>query len=476
MTPNSLANLLRLHEESTLREQVRTSLVDWATEVLAPSGLTPSTHHRYLLAHLDLITRGDLKRLMVLMPPGSAKSTYASVIFPVWWFIQHPRTSIIAASHTAALVEHFSRRIHGLIEDHHHTVGYELDYDCRAAGHWRTTTGGEYYAAGVRGAIAGRRADLVIIDDPIKSMAEAESAKQRRYIWDWYNADLTPRLKPDARVVLVMTRWHEQDLGGQLLSRDGDNWRVLRLPAIAESGDPIGRPPGAPLWPDWESHEALVKKRSVVGSKVWSALFQQMPQLPGERLFKLKALQTFPREHAPGYRVIRTVRAWDLAATAVSGHHDPDWTVGLRLALVDGGRYVVEDIVRIRENYQEVRDAIISTARADGYSVMVSLPIDPGQAGKSQAGQLTSLLAGYRVCISREQGSKLSRALPVSAQIEAGNFAVVHGTWLEPFIEELNAFPQGPKDDQVDALSRAFLTLSNLPRESRQLFIPYNAR
>ena len=464
MTPNSIANLLRLHDEETLRHNIRTDLVDWATEVLSASGQTPSTHHRYLLRSLERVTRGDKKRLMVLMPPGSAKSTYCSVIFPIWWFIQHPRTSIIAASHTAALVEHFSRRIHGLIEEHRLKLGFKLLNNHRAAGHWRTTTGGEYFAAGVRGGIAGRRADLAIIDDPVKSMADAESERQRQYVWDWFNADLTPRLKPDARIILVMTRWHELDLGGQLLAQDEENWDVVRLPAIAEKTDPLGRPPGAPLWPEWESLEALSKKRATVGSHVWSALFQQAPRPRGERHFKVQLCGIVSREQVAGFRPIRTVRAWDLAATRASDDRDPDWTVGLRLTLEEGGRYIVEDIVRVRDNSQQIRETILATARADGHSVIVSLPIDPGQAGKAQAAQLTSALAGYRVYASREQGSKVSRALPVASQIEAGNFLALRSPWLRAFLDELADFPQGSKDDQVDALSRAVKQRANLSR------------
>ena len=160
--------------------KIRTNLIDWAAEVMISAGLTPSAHHRFLLNDLDLVTKGKIKRLMILMPPGSAKSTYASVIFPIWWFIQHPLSSVIAASHTATLVEHFSRRIQKLIDEHRHKIGFGLQASDRSAAHWRTDAGGEYFAVGVRGAITGRRADLVNMDDPVKSMAEADSAKHRR--------------------------------------------------------------------------------------------------------------------------------------------------------------------------------------------------------------------------------------------------------------------------------------------------------
>ena len=478
MTSSLLNDFLRLHDEFVSRERIRTNLLDWATDVLAPMGLVPGAHHRFLLKHLDLVASGGIRRLMVLMPPGSAKSTYTSIIFPIWWFMRHPVSSVIAASHTAALVEHFSRRMHALIQENRHKIGFQLHTDDRSASHWRTDAGGEYFAAGVRGAITGRRADLAIIDDPVKSMAEADSERHRRHVWEWYTADLMTRLKPDARVVLVMTRWHEDDLGGQLLSRNGEDWHVLRLPAIAETADPIGRPPGAPLWPEWEDLEALNRKRALVGDRVWSALFQQSPRPPGGHLFRVEHLRAVDTSQAVALPVIQAVRAWDLAATPASGsgHHDPDWSVGLKLALLEGGRYLIQDVVRLREDAGTVEAAIVAAARSDGHSVVVSLPIDPGQAGKSQAARLSSMLAGHRIYTSREQGSKPVRAAPVAAQIEAGNVMIHKTFWHQAFMDELRSFPQGTKDDQVDALSRAFTTLSDLRNSGRRLSVPFNVR
>ena len=421
MTPSLLANFLKLHDESVLRDQIRENLVDWATNVMAASGLKPSAHHRVLLNSLDLITKGTVKRLIVLMPPGSAKSTYSSVVFPIWWFIQHPRSSVIAVSHTAALVEQFSRRIVALIGEYHHKIGFNLKTHNCSADHWQTDAGGDYFAIGIRGAITGHRADLAIIDDPIKSMGDAESAKHRQYLWDWYTAELMTRLKPDARVVIVMTRWHEHDLGGQLITRGSEDWNILRLPAIAEDDDPVGRPPGAPLWPEWEGLESLGQKQMMVGSRIWSALFQQSPQSISGHLFNIELLQPIDREWTNPPKPGTTVRAWDLAATPVTGTNDPDWTVGLKLTLEQTDRYVIEDVVRLRANYRSVQETILSTAQADGRSVIISLPIDPGQAAKGQIGQLSTLLAGYRLYTSREQGSKWFRATLVAAQFEAGN-------------------------------------------------------
>jgi len=476
MTSSLITNFLSIYDESVLRDRIRGSLIDWATNVLADSGLVPSAHHRFLLNRLDDVAKGTIKRLMVLMPPGSAKSTYASVIFPAWWLVQHPKSSIIAISHTATLVESFSRRILALIDEHHNKLGYNIRTNDHSVSHWQTNAGGEYIAIGLRGAITGRRADLAIIDDPIRSMRDAESAKHRRSTWDWYTSELITRLRPDARVVLVMTRWHEQDLGGQLTARNREDWHIIRLPAIAEKDDPIGRPLGAPLWPDWESLESLIQKQTMIGSRVWSALFQQSPHPPTGYLFDITKIQKVERRELARTSRKKAVRAWDLAATPSSNQNDPDWSVGLKMSLQENDQYVIEDIVRLQGDYRAVQQAILSTARADGQSVVVSLPIDPGQAAKYQIAQLSSQLSGYRIYASREQGSKLSRAGPVASQIEVGNVNVRAAPWYQAFIDELSSFPYGSKDDQVDALSRAFMTLCEFPKDGRRLFVPFNTR
>lgn len=464
--PNSLSDWLRLESERKVRRSLRTNLLAWATEVLADAGQAPALHHRRLIEELDDIARGRIDRLMVLMPPGSAKSTYASVLFPPWWFTQHPASSVIAVSHTQALAENFSRRVRGLIHSREAQLGYALLRDERAAAHWRIATGGEYIATGVRGGIAGRRADLILIDDPIKSQAEAESETHRHLLWDWYRSDLVTRLKPEGRIVLIMTRWHADDLGGRLLETSGQEWRVLRLPALAEADDPLGRALDEPLWPDWEGAAALARKRALVGERVWASLFQQAPRPPGGGLFKVECLMVQDLYPAPGGQA---VRAWDLAATAATAGRDPDWTVGVKLHRDPQQRYTVVDVVRLRGSPREVEDTILATARVDGSAVVIGLPEDPGQAGKSQIAYLAGRLSGYRLVTSRETGAKATRALPLASQVEAHNVSLVRSAWNHALIEELRDFPFGRKDDQVDALVRAFLTLMRLGEPSRRV-------
>ena len=433
------------------------SLTAWAERVLAPSGQTPAAHHRLLLDRLESVAAGRLDRLIVLMPPGSAKSTYASVIFPAWWLLRRGRGHVLAACHTESLGAHFGRRVRALLAEHGAADGAGLARDDRSAVRFATRSGGSYFATGVRGPLMGRRADLIVIDDPIKSQAEADSAAARDALWDWFRADLTTRLTPRGRMVLVMTRWHEDDLAGRLLA-SGDDWTALRLPALAEADDPF-RPQGAPLWPEWEDEAALARRRLAVGPRAWAALYQQRPQSDLDALFRVGRIAVLDAE--PECR--RAVRAWDLAATAATDGRDPDWTVGLKLARTEAGGYVVLDVLRLRGGPLEVAEAIEQTARLDGRGVAIGLPQDPGQAGKQQVAFLAARLTGFRVVASPESGSKLTRAGPAAAQIEAGLLGVLRAGWNRTFLDELREFPGGRKDDQVDALARAMTMLADAP-------------
>jgi predicted phage terminase large subunit-like protein len=468
------SDTIRHWGEISGRSLVRHSLQDWVTSALRDLGQQPTAHHRLLLEELECLSRGKTDRLMILMPPGSAKSTYVSILLPAWWFTQHPHSSIIATTHTAQLAEYFARRTRRIIAEHTSRLGYSIAPDTRADASWTTTSGGEYYAVGVRGSVIGRRADLAIIDDPIRSRADADSQTLRNGIWDWYRSDLTTRLKPNARVVLVMTRWHEDDIGGRLLDQVPAEWRVLKLPALAEETDPLGRSVEGPLWPEWENDSALQRKRALLGERAWLALFQQTPRPNTGSLFDVDRLAFIdtPPERASG----TVIRAWDLAASVAVSGTDPDWTVGVKVTCDEVGRCTVLDVIRMRGSPRQVEESIITAARCDGSKVKISLPEDPGQAGKGQVAYLTARLAGYHVTSSRETGAKETRAAPAASQVEAGNVAIVRAAWNHAFIEELRDFPFGRKDDQVDAFARAFLELTRVGTPARSISLPLIGR
>ena len=465
---------LGVANEPLLRSAVRINLTEWTKCALGSLAHVPAAHHHLLIRELEEISAGENARLIVLMPPGSAKSTYTSVLFPAWWYTQHPGTSIIAVSHTASLGEHFGRHVRNLIGDHRTRLGYELVRDSHAAGRWQTTCRGEYFVAGVRGPITGRRADLAIIDDPIKSQADVTNARLRDKLWGWFRSELLTRLKPGGRIILVMTRWHDDDIGGRLQALDHAEWRILRLAGLAETDDPAGRRPGAPIWPEWEDVSGLLRKRSSVGSRFWLSMYQQSPGTIEVGLFRCDRFDILAT--APEIGNGRVVRAWDLASTAATDGADPDWTVGVKLSVDPAGRYVVLDIVRLRGSPHDVITTIVSVAQRDGRSVPIGLPEDPGQAGKTQIAYFVGLLAGYIVRSSRETGSKMTRAMPVASQVEARNIAVVRSSWNYAFLDELRDFPDGRKDDQVDALSRAFSMLTQSGIASRRLNTTHLAR
>lgn len=443
----------------------------WARHALEPIGQMPARHHVLMMDKLDDVAAGRIDRLMLLLPPGHAKSTYASVLFPAWWFARRPATSIISACHTDSLASHFARRARDHVRENSDFLGYEIMRDDRAASCWRTTNRGDYFACGVRGPITGRRADLVLIDDPVKSRAEADSATCRDALWNWYRSDLLTRLKPGGRIILIMTRWHEDDLGGRVLEAD-PSWTVVKLPAFAEENDPLHRKPGEALWPEWVSAAELQRTRQTSGTRAWHSMYQQNPKPDTDALFATARVQV----HDQPPPIMREIRAWDLAATTPGEGRDPDWTVGLKLAVTKDNHYLVTDIVRIRAGPTEVATAIVNTAAQDGTSVVIGLPQDPGQAGKQQIAWLMSRLAGHRVRASPETGSKLLRAQPAAAGVDAGMLSLLRAPWNRAFLDELRDFPQGRKDDQVDALSRAFSLVSETITQPRRLHMPLMAR
>ena len=269
-------------------------------------------------------------------------------------------------------------------------------------------------------------------------------------------------------MVLIMTRWHCDDLAGRLIEQGG--WTTLRLPALAEANDPMGRAAGAALWPAWEDVAALEAKRALVGERQFAALFQQTPLREGGQVFDPRLL-----------RVVDCVpdgvgvRAWDLAGTA-DGAGDPDWTVGVKLVRAGTGTVFIDDVIRFRAVTGEVAARIRATAVMDGTDVPVGLPQDPGQAGKSQVMFLTQMLAGFRVVATPETGAKSVRAMPVASQVTGGTVAMRRAPWNSAFLDELASFPQGRKDDQVDALARAFSMLLDLREPARFANVSFSAR
>ncbi|PYD81400.1 terminase [Komagataeibacter oboediens] len=420
--------------------------------------------HRLLCERLDAVERGEIKRLMVFMPPRHGKSELTSKRFPAWFLGRNPTKQIITASYGATLAQGFGRDVRNIVASPEFGAlfpGVGVASDSAARDNWHTNKGGVYTAMGVGGGLTGKGAHVALIDDPVKDRQDAESPIIREAAWDWYRSVLRTRLMPNGAIVLVLTRWHPDDLAGRLLAEmengTGEEWEVLSLPAICNSDhDALHRGIGEALWPKVFPVAELKNIEKSIGPREWSALYQQNPT-PGEgTLFKVAMIPVVAAAPKTG----QMVRRWDLAATRQVGTRDPDWTVGVKLLKADDGRFYILDVVRLRGDPAEVEAAILNTAAQDGGEVRIILPQDPGQAGVAQVQYLTRKLSGYTVDSIRETGDKATRAAPFSSQTNVGNVCLVKAPWNRAYLEELAAFPSGAHDDQVDASAGAFDALA----------------
>lgn len=404
---------------------------------------------RGFLAQMDA---GALHKLMIFMPPRHGKSEMVTIRYPVWCIEQDPAKRVIIGAYNQPLAERFSRRARKVA-----ATRMALSEDRNTAGDWETLAGGGVRAAGVGSGVTGMGANLIIIDDPVKSREEANSETYRERVWEWYTDDLYTRREPDASMLLIQTRWHEDDLAGRILaSEDGPNWTVVSLPAEAEANDPLGRAVGAALCRERYDEAALASIRLVLGSWSYAALYQQRPMPAEGGLFKRHWFETVSAVPFEGERV----RYWDRAATESGG----DYTAGVLMAKV-GGLFYVEDVVRGQWSSGERDRIIVSTAERDAerYGKAKVRNVgeqEPGSSGKDVSAAFVRMLAGYIVSAEPATGSKESRADPLASQAEAGNVKVLRAPWNAAWFDEVCAFPMGRNDDQVDASSGAFNRLA----------------
>jgi predicted phage terminase large subunit-like protein len=278
----------------------------------------PATHQKVLLDGLERVERREVERgLLVEMPPGSGKSSYTSVVYPAWYLGRNPTHSLIACSHTEELTVRFGRRARNLYagQAHKQIFATGVSKDSGAAGRWDTVAGGEYYAVGFNGSVTGRRADILLIDDPVKGREEADSQRIRDKTWDIYINDLLTRLKPEGRQILVTTRWHEDDLAGRILEMEGGRWDRIRLPMEAQANDILGRKPGERLWPEWFTEEMVSDAKR--DSRAWNALYQQEPAGEDGDFFKREWFRDY--DIAPNPANLRIYAASDYAVTEKGG-------------------------------------------------------------------------------------------------------------------------------------------------------------
>lgn len=481
----------RAPDQELLRAAESISLADLIAYTF--HGYRADPVHHLVMRHLEEVVAGRVDRLMIFAPPQHGKSLLASVYLPVYHLARHPDAPIIIASYGATLAENKSRQARDLVESEACQRLYpylDTARDSRSVQQWRLAAPyrGQVVAAGVGGPITGHGALLGVIDDPHENWEQAQSLTMRDRVWDWWRGTFRTRIWEGGRVVLIMTRWHTDDLAGRLLSDQRDEWTVLRLPALAETQeerdeanrrlglpaglpDPLGRAPGEPLAPSRFSREALLRIRREVGSLVWAAEYQGSPTVQEGLMFKRSWFQIVGA--AP--RSARRVRYWDKAATPGGGAY----TAGVLVAMDDEGRVYVEDVKRGQWSVWEREQIIKQTALEDAmrygdvrwkeggkeyeiwdYGVDIWLEQEPGASGVESAQATIRNLAGFNARAEVPGGSKDVRLEPFRAQAEAGNVYLVQGPWVPAYLDELAALPNGAYRDQADATAGAFNKLN----------------
>lgn len=428
-------------------------------------------HCERLIAALQKVADGELPRLMVFMPPRHSKSETVSRLFPAYYLLRHPHRFVGLASYGAELAHTLSRAARDF-----YTLGDgQLHPRASAVRHWETEQGGGMWATGVGGPATGKGFTLGVIDDPLKDAEEAASSTIRAKQKDWYSSTFSTRMEPGAALVVLQTRWHEDDLSGHLLTMEADEpeyWHVIDMPALAmEPRDDL--PPsctleddprdlGAALCPERYTAERLATIRARIGDYFFESLFQQRPRPRTSGMFPIDIPLV---EAAPGDA--QRVRYWDTAgASAGKG----DYTAGVLMARTSDGRWIVEDVVRGQWPAAERNAVILQTAQLDAQRGRVKIAIEqpPGLA-KEATEAIIKALVGFVVSADPVHGDKVSRAEPLAAQWQAGNVSVVRGPWTRAYLDECAAFPFSKHDDQVDASSGAFRFLLGIPGVAPQV-------
>lgn len=437
----------RLLEAQREQAERRLNFPRWLTGNAPPGFVYDWPYQQYLYTYLDRVTSGELKRLMVFMPPRHTKSETVTIRYSAWTLLRRPQTRIILGCYSQYLANKFSRTVRRIAR----ASGVEFNPERRAVQEWETAQGGGLRAAGVGAGVTGTGANLIIIDDPIKSRKEANSATYRENLKDWYANDIYTRQEPGCAIVVIQTRWHEDDLSGWLLDEarhGGEQWEVVNLPALAEANDPLGRAPGEALCPERYDTDALERIKQTLKNDFY-ALYQQRPQPQEGSIFKADWLHYADGELPPFANV---VQAWD---TAMKTGQDNDYSACVTAGITANGTAYVLNVYRAR---LEMPDLIKQMQRlADEYDPNVVL-VEDKQSGTSVVQTLRRQVS-LPIVAQPASSDKVERANQVTPYFESGKVLLTRGAWNSDFADELLSFPSAKHDDQVDALAYALMRL-----------------
>lgn len=417
----------------------------------------PARHLLYISTIVATELAKGGARIILTMPPRHGKSEFLSHHTSTWFLEHWPEKYVMGISYGLELATDFSLKVRTnfLNEDLHHLLKTRLRPDKLKIDRFLTTKGGGYTAAGLGGVITGRGADYLFVDDYIKNAEAALSKTQRDSNWEWFKSTAWTRLEPGASVIILATRWDQDDLIARLLEDMADeNWIFINLPAIAGHNDPLGRKPGEALWPERYPLKALMKIKAALGSYWWEAMYQQDPKASMSGADLGDKLKVISEDALPHYTNLKFMRSWDLAATDADG----DWSAGPKMALEkSSGKIFILGMDRFQKSAGGVEIAVRVAAAADGYGVPIWLEQEPGSAGKSlMEHYATEVLNGWSMKAEKPTGPIEVRAQPFMAAVERGGVYMVKGPWNKKLVDEINAFPDGDNDDQVSALALGY--------------------
>lgn len=421
-------------------------------------------HHAVMASAFERVARGELKRLIINMPPRCTKSEFASYILPAWFLGQFPHKKVIQASNTAELAQGFGRKVRNLVDSEAYKEIFPaltLSTDSKAAGRWNTNKGGDYFAIGVGGTMTGRGADLMIIDDP-HSEAEAVAAETNPEVYDkvyeWYTSGPRQRLQPGGAIVIVATRWSKRDLCAQVLKasaqRGGDEWEVIEFPAILPSGNA--------LWPQFWPLEDMLKLKATLTNSKWMAQYQQNPTSDTAATIKREWWKPWEDEDPPECEYI--LQVWDTAFEAsnradysagttwgVFYHPDADGNLKPNIILLNAIKDRVEFPTLKRmvlEQYKAYQpDGLIVEKKASGAPLIYEL-----RAMGVPVSEFTPVRG-----TTNNPNNKAARLNAVASIFESGVVWAPNAAWAEEVIDEVASFPSGEHDDYVDTVVMALL-------------------
>jgi predicted phage terminase large subunit-like protein len=455
LTPDESAKLLELERSVALddaRPNITNNFLSFVKYVWPE--FIEGSHHKIINKKFNDLAEGKIKRLIINMPPRHTKSEFASYLLPAWMIGKNPKLKIIQATHTADLAIDFGRKTKNLVdqENYRELFPTRLQEDSQAAGKWKTEQGGEYFAAGVGGAITGRGANLLIIDDPHKEQDIRGDGKSFEKAMNWYTAGPRQRLQPGGSIVIVMTRWSTKDVTGQLLkaqSEEGsDQWEVVELPALL--------PDGKPVWPEYWTSEELLKTKASIPVTNWNAQYMQQPTGDEGALIKREWWRDWTAKHPPPLDYI--IQSYDTAFTkGTKSDYSAITTWGVFETEEDGQNIILLDAFKDRYEFPELRrvayqqyldwkpDMVIIEAKASG------LPLT------HELRQMDIPVINFTPSRGNDKHVRVNSVAPL---FESGKiWAPMHEHFAQEVVEECASFPFGEHDDYVDSTTQAIMRI-----------------